>query len=255
MYSYGRHLDPCVCGLDTDLFFDKTVWPGFEVTHTCAQLLDLASFQVGVHDVARRRDWCGTVKPFDRIKMMRKMLERDCEGIPSCSHLPYSIYHMREHMGMGQLESKKQLTDFLATVIWWVTAGHSSNSDNIPYFPDPDFSGVRMRAYGPDDKNHTHRVDLGTFILGNTISSLTSIRAPPLLADWTPLYSHYAAKQSHLTKQEQKNLFMSLERIHRKYKFKLLDLSREILEENIKRPRNQQWHALIPATHASSVSV
>ena len=253
-FSFGRHLDPCVCGLSSDLFFDAKTWPAFETTHTCTQLLDLVSFQSGVHDVARRREWCAE-EPFTRVKAMRKLLEKDCEQIPTCGHLPYSIYHMRADMGLPQLETRDQLIDYIATVIWWVTAGHSINSDNIPYFPDPDFAGVRMRQYGPGENEMMNRMDLGAYILGNTISSLTSLRAPPLLADWTPLYSHYATKQSHLSGDQRKGLLESLNQIHRNYKFKLLDLSTEILAENLKRPANQRWNALIPATHASSASV
>lgn len=248
-------MDPCVCGLDSDLFFDDKAWPGFEATRTCMELLDLVKYNRGKHDVTRRRDWCSKEDAFTRVKAVRLSLQIKCNNDPSCSHLPYGLHYMRTDMGLGPLKTRDQFVDYIATVIWHCSAGHNINSDNIPSFSDPDFSGVRMREFGPEEGELMRRIDVGAYIFGITIASLTSLRAPPLLADWTPLYSHFATKQNHLSGEERKELFERLNEIHRRYKFKLLDLGREFLSENLRRPNNRRWNSLNPATQGSSVSV
>ena len=182
-------------------------------------------------------------------------LQIKCNLDPGCSHLPYGLHYMRTDMGLKTLETLEQLIDYITTVIWHSTAGHNINSDNIPSFSDPDFSGVRMREFGPGEGELMRRIDVGAYIFGITIASLTSLRAPPLLADWTPLYSHFATKQMHLSGEERKVLFEALNEIHKTYKFKLLDLGRDFLGENLKRPVNRRWNSMNPATQGSSVSV
>ena len=252
--TYGRHLDPCVCGMKSDLFFDDSSWPGFETTHTCTDLLDHVNYKQGLNIVIRRRDWCAESDPFTKVKAMRKLLEYECDSDPSCNYLPYGVYSMRADMGLPQLKTRSQLINYVARVIWEVTAGHKFLSDNLPYFVDPDYSGVRMRKLTPEGKLPT-RIDLGSYIQATTIGLLTCVRTPPLLADWTPLYSHYAAKRPGLSPDGRSDLFKALDGIHKKYKFKLLDLSKDILHESISRPVNRQWNTMNPATHGSSVAI
>lgn len=44
--TQGRHTDPCVCGMDSDLFFDDSGenWPAFETKHTVKNCLIRQNF-------------------------------------------------------------------------------------------------------------------------------------------------------------------------------------------------------------------
>ena len=161
---------------------------------------------------------------------------------------------MKPNMNMGQLQSKAQFVDFVASFIWHVTAGHALLSDNLSFFSDPEYSGTRM--VDVDHKGELPRiVDVGTYVFGTSVGSLTSTRCPPLLADWMPLYSHLIAQQSTMTEDEKQFSLREIEDIHKSYKFELFDLSVDFLDESSKRPLNRRSNALNPATHASSVSV
>ena len=86
--TYGRHLDPCVCGLSSEYFFDDNgVWPSFETTRTCKDLLDLAGFDTSKNEVTRRRDWCSSKDPFEKTTALYNMNVKICESNPNCSRL------------------------------------------------------------------------------------------------------------------------------------------------------------------------
>lgn len=117
--TYGRQLDPCVCQMPSNDFFyeGETVWPGFESTRTCRDLLDYAEFRGGENMISRRVDWCKRAA-FDRIQFHRRMLESECRLDKECESINYSIYNMRVDMGLKPLLKRDQLIDFLATMIW-----------------------------------------------------------------------------------------------------------------------------------------
>ena len=253
--TFGRHMDPCVCGMNSDIFFDDIgTWPQNEKTRTCQELLDLSDYMPASNIYTRRRHWCSEQKPFDRIKAVRDLTEKSCkERNPNC-RIRYPVHFMRETMWLKDLKTRDQLVDFVATYIWEVTAGHQINGDNLSYFADPEYAGVRMREF---DNNGELPIttDLGTYVMGTTIASLTTVRSPPLLADWSPLYSYYASTQKDLSSKDRNALLVQLNEIHKKYKHKLLDLSVEFLDESISRPNNQRSTIFIPAVQLSSVSV
>ena len=157
-------------------------------------------------------------------------------------------------MGLPELRSKAQFIDFIATAIWHITAGHTINSDNVHSFSDAEFSGTRM-VPTPDGGDPPTILDVGSYVFGTTIGSLTSVRCYPLMADWMPLYSHMISKQAHMSAEEKEDNLRSLENIHKDYKFKLLDMAIAFLEESSSRSHNRQWAAMNPAAHASSVAV
>lgn len=245
----------CVCGMNSDIFFDDDgTWPQNEETRTCRELLDSASFLPEKNLISRRRRWCTDLKPFDRIKEVRVVTEKACkERNPDC-RLRYPVHFMRESMWMKDLKTRNDLVDFLATYIWEVTAGHQMNGDNLSYFADPEYAGVRMREF---DNNGELPIttDLGTYVMGTAIASLTTVRSPPLLADWSPLYSYYASTKKNMTSKDRSVLLSRLNDIHKTYKHKLFDFSVEFLNESVARPNNQQSTTFIPAVHCSSVSV
>ena len=247
--SLGRHLDPCVCGLDAELFFGEDVkWPSFESSQTCQQLLDFTKYKIKDSMVYRRKSWC-TRNSFDRILALRKMIESDCKANPECEEVKFDTLVMRTDMGLPALTHRSQLIDFLATAFWWVSFGHELNSDNISYFVDPQYSAVRMREYDGDGALPTIS-DVGSYIFGESIASLTTVRCPPLLGDWSPLYERYANTQDDPT-----SAYETLNSIHLRYKYKLVDLATKFLKESSIRPVNQRTNVFNPATTASSVSV
>lgn len=252
--SYGRHHDPCVCQMDSDLFADNNVWPDFESTRTCKQLLDFADYQVGKNVITRRTSWCTQKEDFERILSLRQMLEHECKEAMDCDSIFYNVLHMRADMGMTRLRKREQLIDFLSTFIWEVTAGHSIAGDNIPYLTDPEATSVRMRGTDKDGKLPL-RTDVGTYVFGTAIGALTTVRSSPLLADWTPIYRCHTEGQEHLTQDEKAALFGFMNNLHVSYKKKLLKLSSDFLLESTTRPVNQRFNALNPATHESSVAV
>lgn len=169
--TQGRHTDPCVCGMDSELFFDDTgKWPAFETKHTCEELLDSASYRPDLNMISRRHEWCKETEPFDRIKALYTVVERECAETKGCKLL-YDVYMMRDSMGLKPLKSREQLADFLASFMWHVSAGHEINGDNISYFTDPFHSGVRLR-----DKDENGelplRTDIGTYVFGLSIGKI-----------------------------------------------------------------------------------
>ena len=98
------------------------------------------------------------------------------------------------------------------------------------------------------------RIDVGSYIFGSSIASLTTVRCPPLLADWRPLFAHFIAKQNFTSDCREWHL-QTMEKIHNEYKYNLFDLSREFLDESTARPVNQRSNTMNPSAHASSVSI
>lgn len=122
--TYGRHLDPCVCGLPSDLFYDDNgVWPMFETKRTCTDLLDLAGFDMHKNVVSRRRDWCTKTDEFTKVRAVRALSEKACEENRQCNGLLYDVHYQRLDMSLPELKTREQLVNFLATFIWHVTAG------------------------------------------------------------------------------------------------------------------------------------
>lgn len=167
--TYGRNFDPCVCAMDSGLFFNNNDgnWPANEEKRTCEDLLNHANFRPTKNIFTRRHEWCAELEPFDRIKDIRAFYETECSERKGCNIL-YDIHWMRLDMGMQPLETRAQLVDFLATFIWQVTAGHQVNGDNLSSFVDPEYSGVRMREF---DKNGDLPliIDVGTYVFGLSI--------------------------------------------------------------------------------------
>jgi hypothetical protein len=80
----------------------------------------------------------------------------------------------------------------------------------IHAFSDAEYSGVRMPHVGPDG-DLSRISDVGSYIFGSSVGLLTSVRCPPLMADWMPLYSHLVAKQSGLTSEQKEATLKALE--------------------------------------------
>lgn len=252
--TYGRHLDPCVCSMPSTIDFeDDSKWPGFENFRTCQGLMNRNDFKSGLAFVPRRESWCKQ-SAYLRLKSLRQWIEDDCEQSETCSHVSYSFYHMRDNMGMGQLKTRDQLVDFLATFIWDVTAGHSVNSDNVSYLADPEYSGVRMREYD-ENGNLPIRTDIGTYIFGTSIASLTTVRCPPLMADWSHIYRDFVFDQKELRVDKKVELSKRFKEIHLDYKHGLLNLASVFIDEAAYHGGNKVSHVLNPMVQASSVSV
>jgi hypothetical protein len=78
--TFGRHLDPCVCGMSSEFFFDDNgVWPGFETTRTCDNLLNTVGFEPSKNQVTRRVDWCTSTDPFTKVKALYNMNQVICK--------------------------------------------------------------------------------------------------------------------------------------------------------------------------------
>jgi hypothetical protein len=247
-------LDPCVCGLESERFFDDNgQWPSFETTRTCEGLLDFANFRHDKNEITRRREWCLETDSFTKVKELRNMLASECKAEDGCE-IKFNLLDMRSDMGLLALKTRSQFVDFLTTFIWEATAGHAFNGDNISYFSDPYHSGVRVRA-ADENGEFPIRADLCTYVFGTTIASLTTVRCPPLLADWTALYTHYASRQKQLSAEERQGIFEKLNDIHLNYKHKLFDLAKTFLDESLSRRVNQRSNVFNPATHSSSVAV
>jgi hypothetical protein len=167
--TYGRHLDPCVCGLSSELFFDDNgVWPGFETTRTCKDLLDSVDFFVDKNPVTRRRQWCSSTDPYTKVKALYRMNKAICDSNPDCKGILWNINDMKPNMGLGELRSKSQLVNFLASAMFHVTAGHRLLSDNVSFFSDPEYSGTRMVDL--DNNGELPRiVDVGTYVFGTFV--------------------------------------------------------------------------------------
>mmetsp|Transcript_17431 Transcript_17431/g.42743 ORF Transcript_17431/g.42743 Transcript_17431/m.42743 type:complete len:241 (-) Transcript_17431:179-901(-) len=234
-------------------FEDNAQWPGFESFRTCEGLLDRNEFKMGKEFVPRREAWCKQ-RARVRLKSLREWIESDCEQSDTCTRISYSFFQMRDNMAMGQLKNRDQLIDFLATFIWDVTAGHAFNSDNVSYLADPEYSGVRMREYD-ENGNLPLRTDIGTYIFGTSIASLTTVRCPPLMSDWSHIYRDYVFDQKNLRVDKKVELSKKFKEIHLDYKHELLNLASVFIDEAAYDGGNKVSHVLNPMVQASSVSV
>jgi hypothetical protein len=87
---------------------------------------------------------------------------------------------------------------------------HTHIYHQIHAFSDPEYSGVRMPRVGPD--GDLPRInEVGSYIFGSAVGLLTSVRCPPLMADWMPLYSHLVDKQADMTSEEKEAKLQALE--------------------------------------------
>lgn len=266
--TLGRHTDPCVCGMDGSLFFEEGVWPAFEETRTCAGLLEHQGIQIQGDESKKREEWC-LRQPVERTRALYNWLEDDCKDDEGCTELPYDFHHMRSDMGLPAM-SRESVIDLLTTFMFEVTAGHEMAADNIPYMADPSYANVRIAStQGSSVGEVPLMADISTYIFGNVISTLTTIRSMPLLSDWSNLLVGWidGHKKASLSddlsdkgekKKKLKSLLqleMNIKNLHLKYKSDLVILSNELVKETLKKPWNQRAPYFIPATQASSVAV
>jgi Lipoxygenase len=247
--TFGRHTDPCVCGMDDELFFEEGAWPSIETTRTCQGLLDHVGFMTGEDQIPRRQKWCKR-HAIERKRALHRWLEDDCEADPKCPGLSYEFYHMRPNMGLPSV-NRKILIDVLTNFMNEVTVGHEMAADNIPYMVDPSYGGVRVLKWDPMSSNNTklpYMVDIATYAFGTAVSALTTIRSLPLVSDWSNLLVYWIDVDNVELKRQVKKL-------HLQYKTELMQLSNAILKESLTMPKNRWAPYMIPATQASSVAV
>ena len=133
--SGGRRLCPCVCSMDSTMFFTKDKWPAFESTRTCEGLLNHAGFETEqTNMVARREAWCKKTLPQERTKALYSWLESDCEKTDSCEEVWYKVEHMRHDMGLPEL-TRQSLVNLITRFIYEVTIGHEMAADNVSTIP------------------------------------------------------------------------------------------------------------------------
>lgn len=127
----GRHLDPCVCNMDSNAFFEKDKWPAFEDNRTCIGLMDHAGFRRKDTDPVKRREaWCNEMLPSVRSRELYRWLETDCEQSDKCTQVSFDQSHMRPDMGLLEL-TRESLVNLITRFIWEVTAGHELAADNV----------------------------------------------------------------------------------------------------------------------------
>ena len=256
--TFGRHSDPCVCGLESSLFYEPGHWPAFEETRTCTGLLDHAAFLMDAKSESMRRDkWCFR-PPEERTAALYSWLEDDCAASTKCPGLSYDLVFMRPNMGLPKIDrffDRKVLIDVLTKFIFEVTLGHEMAADNVPYMVDPSYGNVRL----PKDPegNNPLTVDFATYIFGNVVSAVTTIRSMPLLSDWSDLLVHWV--EDHKIKEwnddQRAELKKQIKMLHLKYKADLVALSHDILKESQRIPQNRWAPPLNPATQACSIAV
>lgn len=254
--SAGRHLDPCLCDMDSKTFYSKGLWPGFEDTRTCAGLLNNDKYKMNeTSKVARRESWCKATLPSERSKALYEWLEKECEDSEKCTQVSYNLEHLRSDFGLPEL-TRENLVRLITRFVWEVTCGHEMMADNLPFITDPWYGGVRR----PKDYDETKqpKSDISTYIFGTVISALTTIRSMPLLADWSGLLVSWVDNKAdwrRLSDADRLKRKKHLERLHLEYKSKLIMNANDFLNETLKRPQNQWSPFLNPAVQAVSVAV
>ena len=130
--TYGRHMDPCVCGMDSKLFYEPNVWPSFETAENrrCEHLLDFHDVGKESTPSLRRDKWCSR-HHVERTRALHALLQAECEASVDCESLSYEFVHMRADFGLPEMPTKKMLGDVLATFMFEVTAGHELSADNV----------------------------------------------------------------------------------------------------------------------------
>lgn len=127
----GRHIDPCICDMDAEIFFKEDQWPAFESTRTCAGQLDHAGFRTDDTDPEHRRaSWCKQALPTERSRALHSWLETDCEKQAICEQVSFRVEHLRVNMGLPEL-SRENLINLITRFIYEVTAGHELVADNV----------------------------------------------------------------------------------------------------------------------------
>lgn len=131
--SLGRHIDPCVCDMGSDLFFKKDIWPDFESTRTCAGLLDHEGFKTDKTNPKERRElWCKHTLPNERSKALYRWLESDCEDSDWCTQVSFNLEHLRPDMGLPEL-TRENLVNLITRFMYEVSAGHEMMADNVSF--------------------------------------------------------------------------------------------------------------------------
>ena len=129
--TLGRHIDPCICDMDSIMYFKKGLWPAFESTRTCAGLLDHADFEKDNSDLKHRRElWCNRTLPSERSKALYRWLETDCKDSDWCTQVSFRVEHLRPDMGLPEL-TREALVNLITRFIYEVTTGHQLVADNV----------------------------------------------------------------------------------------------------------------------------
>lgn len=283
--SMGRHIDPCICDMDSELFFEKDVWPNFETTRTCEGLLDHETFKMEnrTNPGYRRELWCKHTLPTERSKALYSWLESECTNSTKCTQVSYDAVHLRPDMGLPEL-TRENLVNLITRFVWEVSAGHEMMADNVswkdlctllgelcishigfssrmlqlqlPFITDPYYGGVRR----PKEYNETEqpKTDVSTYIFGTVISALTTIRSMPLLSDWSGLLVSWVDNKAdwrRLSDKDRVERKKELVKLHLEYKSNLILNANDFLQETLKRPQNQWSPFLNPAVQAASIAV
>lgn len=256
--TYGRNLDPCVCGMPSESFYEPGVWPSFETKENrrCEHLLEFQGVPEEATPSQRRDKWCSR-HTVERTRAFHALLQSECDASPECDSLSYEFVHMRADFGLPALPTRQQLGDILSTFLFQVTSGHELVADNIPYMVDPEFGGVRLQRKDSHGKLPL-KVDIATYVFGTVIAALTTIRSKPLLSDWSNLLVDWVQNESdlkELSESDREIRRRQVSMLHLEYKASLVALSNEFLQHSEKLPHNKRTPFLIPATQATSVAV
>ena len=101
-------------------------------------------------------------------------------------------------------------------------------------------------------------VDVSTWVFGTVISTLTTIRSMPLLADWSDLLESWVDNESDwrkLSDADRAERKKAVKDLHFEYKKALILNANDFLKESLKRPQNQWSPFLNPAVQAGSIAV
>jgi arachidonate 15-lipoxygenase len=83
--------------------------------------------------------------------------------------------------GLGTLQTRKQVVDLAAQIIFAVSGWHSHVGANTKYLSDPSFLGAKVRA-------GSELADIQSTILIYSLNAVTGFNQPKLLDDFTHVY-------------------------------------------------------------------
>jgi len=157
--TWNRHMDVCLCKMDSDVFFTEGQWPAFETSKTCLDLLNFVNEggsegATGTAYAHRREQWCKRDSN-ERKNQFHNWLESECikqqkgtmktewdsegcheeeigKGNEEEECLSYENFHMRSDMDLPSTITRSTLVDVLTKFIYEVTLGHEMAADNIP---------------------------------------------------------------------------------------------------------------------------
>lgn len=107
-------------------------------------------------------------------------------------YLKDKMYYAKEYLtfskGLPDL-SLDNLVNLLTLHIFWVTGFHEFTANNVAYLTDPFAGHGKNRMLDENNEQLQTMSDIQTWIETNQINLLTSIKNPPLIADWTELFN------------------------------------------------------------------